>query len=362
MISVFETIYLFLFFERSGMAHSASLVFLFFSIFFAFFAILSPVGAYLASRFGFQRIALISTPFLFLYHLFLFLLPRYHWLLFFALAAIIIRASIFWPGFHLLFATSSTTQKRGSAFSGLALSGTFASIVGPIAGGYIISRFGYPPLFLVVLPLVIFSALPLFFLKNTPPMHSENFWKTLKRFVNPKELKGGVAFLASGAEDESNARLWPLFLFILHFSYTSLGLIVSLATTFSIIATWYLGNLTDKKDRMRLLRLGSLTTSGAWLIRAGTTTPLFAGIANMFYGIARAGYNVPLMATFYDRSISAENPFGAIVFREVMINAGRALSLALLAFIALWINDFRILLIFTAFLPLFFNFIRHWKP
>lgn len=362
MISVFETIYLYLFFVRTGTTHSATAVFLFFSLFFAFFALLSPLGAYLASRFGFQRVALISTPFLFLYHLFLFLLPRYHWLLFFALAAIVIRASIFWPGFHLLFANSSSKERRGTAFSGLALSGAFASVLGPVAGGYIISRFGYPTLFLLVLPLTLSSALPLFFIKNIPPMASENLRKTLKRFTNPAELKAGVAFLASGAEDESNGRLWPLFLFILNISYTSLGIIVSLATMLSIIATWYLGQLTDKKDRLRLLRLGSATTSGAWLIRAGTTTPLFAGLANMFYGIARAGYMVPLMTTFYDRSVAATNPFGAIVFREVMINAGRAFYLAFLAFVALWTTDFRILIILTALLPIFFNLVRHWKP
>ena len=362
MISVFETIYLYLYFQERGFSSPVSMLFLFFAVFFLFFALLSPLGAYLSARFGFHKIALVSSFFLFFYFIFLFLLPKHPWLLIPALASIILRSALFWPGFHLLFATSSTKEKRGNAFGNLTITTAIASVGGPILGGFIVTHFGYQALFMFSLPLIIISATPLFLVKNAKEFVHEEMSKTFKRLKSKSELQAGIAFATSGAEDEANLRLWPLFLFFIAISYSAMGIIVSLAIAFSLLATWYLGKLTDTKDRLKLLSFGSILTSGSWILRAGVVSPFFAGLTNIFYGVARTGYSLPLMTIFYNRSVIAHYPFGAIVFREVTINLGKVVFLLFLALAALWIKDFRILILLTAILPLFSVFIRHWKP
>src|SRR4030042_1950621 len=217
---------------------------------------------YLSARFGFHKISLISSFFLFFYFLFLFLLPKHPWLLIPVLASIILRSALFWPGFHLLFATSSTKEKRGNAFGNLTITTAIASVGGPVLGGFIVTHFGYQTLFMFALPLIVISATPLFLLKNAKTFAHEKMSKTLKRLKKKSELQAGIAFATSGAEDEANLRLWPLFLFFIAISYSTMGIIVSLATAFSLIATWYLGKLTDKKNRLKLLGFGSLITSG----------------------------------------------------------------------------------------------------
>src|SRR3989344_3246978 len=99
LVSIFETIYLFLIFKNLGIAYPAAAVFAFFAIFSLAFALLSPLGALFSARFGFPKAALLSSPFLFLFFVFLLLLPQYPWLLWFALLAITICATLFWPGF-----------------------------------------------------------------------------------------------------------------------------------------------------------------------------------------------------------------------------------------------------------------------
>ena len=361
MVAIFETIYLFIFFRDQGITHPAAAVFLFFGIFYGAFALLSPLGARLSSRFGFSRVALASSPFLFLFFLFLLLLPTYPWLLIPTLLVIIVRAALFWPGFHLLFVTSSTTERRGSAFGGLAITSALASIAGPALGGQIITHYGYPVLFAVVLPLILVSALPYFLVKDSGHKFSDGYGSIFKRLLRPQGWKAGLAFAANGSEDESNGRVWPLFLFILAISYSSLGFIVSVGTAVSIATTYIMSRLVDKGDRLKLLSLGSAATCSAWLVRAGVRAVLPAFVSNILYGAFRTIYYVPSMAIFYDRVSAAKNPYDAIVFREVMINMGRAVFLGALAFIALWTEDFRMLFIATAALPVLFPLLKHWK-
>lgn len=362
LVSAFETIYLFIFFQNHGVEYSAAAVFGFFGLFFLLFALLSPFGALFSSRFGFAKAALLSSPFLFFFFLCLLLLPQYPWLLVPALLSLTIRASLFWPGFHLLFATASPAGRRGTALSGLVIITTIASVAGPAIGGVIIAQFGYPVLFAIVLPFVLASALPFLLVHESEHKFKHSLGEMLVRIKDLREWRATLAFAASGAEDEANGRVWPLFLFLLAISFSSLGAIVSLGTALGVLATWIFGKLTDRPGQKRILELGSAALSASWLVRAGVRAAAPAAAANMLYGVSRASYNVPFLTLFYDRTAASQDPYAAIVFREIAINLGRAAFLGALALIALATQDFRVLLVVAALLPLTFPLVRYWKP
>src|SRR3989344_519139 len=362
LVSIFETIYLFVVFKNLGVAFPAAAVFGFFSVFFLAFALLCPLGALFSSRFGFSKAALLSSPFLFLFFVCLLLLPKYPWLIAVALVAITIRASLFWPGFHLLFATATPAQNRGQALSGLVIISTVASVLGPAVGGIVIAQFGYAVLFAVVLPFVLASALPFVLVRDSDHKFKHSPGEMFRRIKNLRDWRSTLAFAASGAEDEANGRVWPLFLFLLAISFSSLGIIVSLCTALGVLTTWIFGKLSDRIDRIKILRFASAAASASWLVRAGVRTVLPAAFANMVYGVSRAAYNVPFLTTFYDRAATSPDPYAAIVFREIALNLGRAIFLGIFAVVALATQDFRILLVITATLPLLLPLIRYWKP
>jgi MFS family permease len=73
---------------------------------------------------------------------------------------------LFWFSYHTDFSKFSRKKSRGKQVGVSKIVTALASVVGPIAGGIILSFFGFKVLFLLVSFLLIASTFPLFLSKE----------------------------------------------------------------------------------------------------------------------------------------------------------------------------------------------------
>lgn len=335
MVGVFEPIYFYQIFKEVTSISPLSLVSLYYALFFLSFGILSPLGARLAGSVGFRWMALLAVPFRFFYYIILILVPTFPWLIPVALLCFILAAVLYWPAFHFLFAHISRRETRATSVGFMHISGALASAAGPAIGGIILIIFGYPALFMGVLLLLIFSVLPFWFSPNIQEGYRDSIRKSLQKMFKRSAWRPVLSFAASGVEDQANGVLWPLFLFLLAISYSSLGFIISLSLAITLVVTYFAGRLSDKIGWMRVLSAGIVLHVFAWFSRILVTNVPSAFISHGYYGMTRALVATPFAAIFYDDVAFARvgESYGAIILREQALNVGRALFLAL---VALW--------------------------
>lgn len=333
MVGVFEPIYFYQIFKEITPISPLSLVSLYYALFFLSFGMLSPLSARLAGKVGFRWMALLAVPFRFSYYIILILVPTFPWLVPVALLCFILAATLYWPAFHFLFAHISQHETRATSVGFMNISGALASATGPAIGGIILITLGYPALFMGVLVLLIFSVLPLWFSPNIQERYRDSILTSLQKMCKRSAWRPVLSFAASGIEDQANGILWPLFLFLLAISYSSLGFIISLSLIITLVVTYFAGRLSDKIGWMRVLSGGIVLHVFAWFSRIWVTNAPSAFISHGYYGMTRALVATPFAAIFYDDVAFAQvgESYGAIILREQALNIGRALFLSLVA-------------------------------
>lgn len=322
---IFEPIYLYIIFQKLNAGSPLMLVAFFYAAFYLIFGFLSPLGGRLAVYIGFKWVALFSTPFRILYYILLTLLPTSPILIFPALLTLIIASTLYWPGFHVFFAHVYKQNQRATSISAVNIAGALASAVGPLAGGFIILFFGYPALFLSVGFFLIISVLFFWFAPNIKETYEGNPLHILKNILNKKTRRITVAFAAAGAEDQTNGILFPVFLFLIPLSYSSLGGVMTVSLMLTLLLTYVAGWASDKFGKEKVLKLGSVYQTLSWIARIFIKTPLSAAFIHGAYGFIRAFVAVPFSAMlYYDITKEDNNSYATLILREQALNWGRA--------------------------------------
>ncbi|MFH1455513.1 MAG: MFS transporter [archaeon] len=285
----------------------------------------SFVAAFFMKSIGAKHLILSSVPFLIIMFIFLHYMELLT--IFFWLPAIMagINYGLFWVPFHTEFAKYSDKKHRGREFAFMQALAIFANILGPVIGGIIITYLDYTTLFVIVSILLLGSALPLFL---TPELY-ERYRFSYKALLNPRTVKYGLSFFAEGIKDMTSALVWPLFIFTILGSYVSFGAVSTLSSFAMAAVTLYIGKLTDKMRKMRLIAVGSGLTSIVWFVKTLVRFPLEIFLIDFFNGISNALFHIPYMAKFYDHS-SKTDILGFVVFRESMLRLGALAVLMLL--------------------------------
>lgn len=152
----------------------------------------------------------------------------------------------YWLARMSLLATDGESDKFGKELGGITLLTDGPAVLAPFVGGVIVAQFGFEILFLVGIMILLFSIVPMFFMMghhHGDGVGWENFW----RFVRKKKNKVFVAGFAGRAiEDVVIGIFWGLFIFIAVKGFESFGLILSLASGVSLLATFLVGLLFDR--------------------------------------------------------------------------------------------------------------------
>ena len=321
LIGIFIPIYLY------QIGYSFSAIFLFFALAAFFKALLIFPSAKVSYKIGLKHSMLLSMPFLIIFFVLMFSLERFNWPLWFVTIFLGIHTALFWFSYHTDFSKFSKKKFRGKQVGASKIVVAISSVLGPIAGGIILSFFGFKVLFVLVSFLLIASTFPLFMSKE---VHEPiNF--SLKGFFKTHKIKNVLAYMGNGIEARIGTILWPLFafIFILGEKYVSLGALSSVALTFSVLSTFIISKFSDLNLK-KLIRFGSVANSIVWFAKSFVVTPVQLFIADAFYGASATSMYISFDALAYNK-VDERNRTNMIIQREVYISLGGALFLFIIA-------------------------------
>ncbi|MDP3991136.1 MAG: MFS transporter [Candidatus Nealsonbacteria bacterium] len=354
MILIFEPIYLYFYFDKS-----ISSTLLFFAALYGLYGLIVVYGGKIMAKVGLRQVMLLSYFFFFGYYLCLFFLYQSFLLVPLAIVLGSFGMMFFWPAFHTDFIRFSEKDYQGRSVGKMNIACSVPTIFSPIIGGWILSSFNYPVLFIVVLIVLFTSTIPLFLSKEVHIIYSDSYQLAWKRIFKKANRKINIGFIVDGIETGINAYLWPIFMVILAISYETMGGIITFALGISALFTLYIGKLSDRIiNRIKVLNIGSVLTSLSWLVKFFVATPFSAFLAHAFYAVCRTTASIPFQTLLYERaSGKGAETDEFIVYREIIINISRSIFFIALAGFFFFVPQINLAFILAAIFSLGFMFL-----
>jgi len=324
---------------------------------YVWYLLLVGVGAKFASRFGYKHSIFISNIFYVAYWIILFSIAAHPRMFFVAPLFFALQKSWYWPAYNADIALGSAHAQRGREIGVLQSLIQVAFIVGPFLGGFISEQYGFLALFITASVLMIFSAYPLF---GSPEIYSrhefayKNLWEMFRKYR--RNFFGYWGF----AEDLMFMSLWPIFMYMVIGDYLDLGLVSTIAAVIGTMIMLYVGRLTDKIEKRRLISWGSIFYGATWLIRfAGRSVPALL----VFDALTKTGKDitsVPMTTLTYERAgdDGPDHAIAYVVFYEFSLSVGKILTA--LAGIAILAAGGSIFLVFalTGFMTMLYGLLK----
>jgi len=324
MISIFVPIFLL------NLNYSLTTVLIFYAVVSIAHALFIIPAAKISSKMGFKHSIVYSIPVLILFYAGLYTLELFNWPLY-ALAIVFgISNALYWIGYHIDFSIFSDEKKRGTQIGKAKIVTLIFQILGPLTGGLILTFAGFQTLFILVSLLLAASTIPLFF--------SGDVYKSvpisIKEIFGGQKVRNAITFMGHGIESGVAMVIWPIFIFttILN-SFTTLGLVSSLSLLFSVLFVFIVGRFSDINRRL-VLKVGAILNSIIWSVRFFVQTTFQVFIVDSLYGISQALITIPFDAMSYDKA-NKTDVVKFIMFREILVQAGRVLLFAVLAVFAI---------------------------
>lgn len=327
--------------------NSISLVLVFYLINNALFALFIPLGAIIMTKIGFKNSLLISTIFtagisVCLYFIsvtgnLLYLIPlQLTWN---------ISRMFYWTAYHTDFAKFSDKKHRAlevGIFLGVL---GFIQLVVPFFTGIFIDVHGFNLLYIAGTIIVLFSAIPLFFIQEIKEKYSYGYFETFAKLASKKWKKIFLPYASDGAEFIIGNVIWPIFIFgLLNEKYTSVGIISALVGLFTIVFRLYIGRLADRISKHKVLKYGNLLYSFFWIVKAFVETFFQIFIVNALHRIILVVRSTSYYAIGYQQASDQKHFIDEYcVLREINVCIGRILMIS-------------VLLIFLQFTPIHLAF------
>ncbi len=345
MLVLFEPIFLY---QVVGL--SVPEVLLFMAVVYAFYIIIIPLGAKIASRFGYAHSILFSIPFQVLFWLAL-VGSQYNELFLYAAPILFaIQKALFWPAWHATLARFADGRQVAREFSMMYSIMNLMQILGPMIGGFIAVYFGSSWLFVVGSVIYTASAIPLFwsaeiFVPKEYKYHET--WKLFKRY--PARFAGYLGF----GEELIVLTVWPIFIFSLVENFEALGSLVTVSTLVATGLALLVGFYVDGHSKRRVLRIGNLGYVLSWLLRIPVASTLGVFLTDGFSRTAKSMVFVPLSALTYERAESTHIlPY--VVGFEQALSVGKFLAAVIGAIVFALTGSFIALFILGAIFAVFY--------
>ena len=133
-------------------------------------------------------------------------------------------------------------------------------------------------------------------------------------------------------ESSINREIWPIYLIILLVSYDKMGLIVTLSFIVSILAYYLIGNLSDKYNKRKLLKVMTGLYFLGWLSRIFVNSGAKILVVDSYRNLTEKILHIPWEASMYDLA-AREKFYLFIVVREIMFNLARIIIMPLVALV-----------------------------
>jgi MFS family permease len=331
MLGLFLPVFLYLSFDQN-----INYVIYYFMVGHIIYFFTCSIGAKIMSKINLKRTLIISIPFLALYYVCLYFFESN--IVLFTIASLFFLTMyrmFYWVPYHTDFAEFTDKRNRGKQISFLASIASLVSIAVPFAGGFILDRFDFQVLFIIVIMLIIISIIPFFLIRTVHEKYSFGYWETFKRLFHKKNRRSLLAYGADGAENAVGVVLWPIFIWqILEGNYLTIGLISSIVVIVTIVIRLIMGKYTDKVKKKKLMRAGSILYAAGWIFKTFVTTGFQIFIASTYHNFATVVMRTPFDALMYEKAADSGHYVDEYsVMREMSINLGRVLMFCLMLII-----------------------------
>jgi MFS family permease len=309
-----------------------------------YFVVFSYVGAKITAKIGEKHSILISIPFLILYYIGLIFVPSYNFLMFLLPLLLALRMILFNYGYHLNFINHSEKTKRGQELALFGIITLLATISAPYIGS-IIATINFAFLFIISSIFILFGTIPLFFSKDKYERINFSMYSLFQK-IKSKENRGNfISFSGYAIESIIGRTIWPIFLIIIIGTINKTGLIISLSMLLSLLAFHVVGRLTDKINKMKLLKIGTLLYFFAWVGRIFADTVYKVLFIDSYKNLSEKILHLPWSAHSYDIA-KRKDYFEFIVSREVIFNLIRVIVFPILILI-FWMDIYPFIISFV---------------
>lgn len=335
LLGVFMPIFLYEKFDLSLQS-----VMLFYIIGFVLYVVTVQPGARLMSRFGLKTSMIFSTPFLILYYLILYFVADNPWrLLLWAVMVLNVFRMLYWVPYHTEFAEFTDRTNRGKQIGFLASITAIIGILTPIISGFVIDRFGFQSLLVIVMILLGLSFFPLMITRQVREKFSLGYFETF-RLLFTKKRRILIAYGSEGAEAAVGLVIWPIFMYqIFEGNYLEIGAVSTLVIFATVIIQLFMGKYTDKMPKRRLLHWGTFVYSIGWVFKVFVQTGYGLFLASTYHNLAKAVMRTPFDALTYEQMADAGHYVDEIsVLREISLNLGRVVMFVALLILVSFIS------------------------
>jgi len=260
-VAIFEPIYLY------TLGYSLQAIMFFYLLIYLVYILILPLFGRIISLLGLEHSIFYSQFFLIAFYISLFAISQYP--IFFIITPffLAIQKALYWPAYHADFTLFSSDDQRGREVGGLETLSTIVYIIGPLLGGFILYWTNFSTLFFVVAFLFLLSAFPLLKIKEIHSQEKFKYGEVFREIVDKQHRRNFFAYLGFG-EELIVLTIWPIFIYTVISNYASIGEIVAGATFITGVVVLFLARLSDRMDKVKFLRWGSLIYFFSWVLRA----------------------------------------------------------------------------------------------
>jgi MFS family permease len=337
MVMIFEPIYLY------KIGYSLQNIMLFYLITYALYFVLMPLGGKFARRYGYEIGMLIGTFLYIGFYVSLFFIAYVPWLFYLAPALLAVQKTFYWTAYHANFARYSDDEEEGREIGAITVVTSLVYIIGPVLAGFIISQWGFGALFMVSSVIFLASNIPTLITKEKwKPRHTD-YKKAYTNLFAKKNRKSFLAYLGFG-EELIVLVVWPVFISLVISDILDIGLVVTVATLITTLLTLYIGKLSDKRNKRKILRLGSAFYAIAWFVRIFIFTKIGIFFVDTMSRLGKNTIGVPLMAITYENAKSLQKEerhsvMDVILFFEMSLVVGKITALVLIFVLTAFVAD-----------------------
>jgi MFS family permease len=275
-----------------------------------------------------------------------------------SLALIVIRGT-FWLPFQTDSAKFSSKKNRGKQFSIIFSISSLLAVIAPIIGGFLMDSWGFAVLSIVSMTVSLFSIVPFLFLPKTKESVTWTYGETFRYFFHPFNRRMVGAYMADGAVGIVNGVFWPLFLFfILDGKYTAMGMITGAILLAGLVTRLVVGNFLDKFNKIKMVRLGTILNSSAWLVKTIVVSALHVFLVSIYHTMAIIVLRTSLDTLVYEKAADRGHYIDEYtLIKEMSIHLGKILILVLIAAM-LFFFPIQVTFIIAAVFALFVNLLK----
>ncbi len=279
----------------------------------------------LVIKVGVKKSILYSVLFKIVFFVCLQFLPGASWLFFILPSLHVLKNQIGTLSYHLNYLEHSDSTKRGREVSAIFGATLLAGLLAPLFGGLIIGLAGFKVLFSLAIVLMVISAIPILSLPDkktlaTIVFETKGMWREMFTRSN---IPLFVSYGGYAIEEWIGTVVWSLFIFFMLNSTAKVGIINTIVAAITFFVFYFVGKLSDKKDKKQLIKFGNFLYFFGWVGRIFANTFGAVAFVDSYKNITGNMLQVPWTAFSYDLA-AKRNYFRFIVEREIMFDLARA--------------------------------------